>query len=362
MAEQTNAQSNGQNKVQRFFNSSRGLILFGIVAVVGLGFSFLGALEAIAKYKFQLIICGIIVFAVGLFLLVKYSIKAYKKNIEWAVQNGKWEAQINLLEGKMNEIQNLLKGYDLLIELATKGMKITHDFVTIDFDDKDQLYYLDFEKRFIITSSLSPTRYESQFYANKFLKNPKTTKEFYGLPENKINWQDLKVEASIQYKQPNTKNYTAEKKLIVLSQYDSGNIIPFDVYMKTNGGTIQLQKGAEVILKYSYRIERKFWGTYLNRTIGFFAPETKVNISYNEKFNDLECHVYRLNHDGSPILFDEIATVNLPKTKAGKKEIEIEIPTESFVRYRVTWDAQKCFGGDEKDTENSVDELGATKR
>jgi hypothetical protein len=362
MAEQTNAQNNGQNEVQIFFNSSGGLILFGAVAVVGLVCSGLGALDAIVKYKFPLIICGIILFSVGIILVVRYAIKAYKQNTTWKAQNSKWEEQINLLEGKMNEIQNLLEKSDSLIELATKGMKITHDFITIDFDDKDQLYYLDFEKRFIITSSLSPIRYESQFYANKFLKNPKATKEFYGLPENKINWKDLKVEATIQYKQPKDKNYTPEKKLTIINQIDGGNIMPFDIYMKTSGGLIPLQKGTEIILKYSYRIERKFWGTYLNRTIGFFAPQTKINISYNEKFDDLECHVYHLAHEGNPILFDEIATINPPKKKAGKKEIEIEIPTESFVRYRVTWDAKKCFGGDEKDTENSVDELGVTKR
>ena len=358
MVEQTKSQSDKQNRVQKFFNSPPALILFGAITVIGLVFSGLGALDAIKQYKTPLIIVGAIVFIIGLFFVTRYAIKAYQENI-------KWKKQINSLEEKMDKIETLLMDSNSLIELATKGMKITHDFVTIDFDDKQQLYYFDFEKHFIITSDLPSIRCEAQFYANKFLKNPKDTKDFYGSPENIIKWKDLKVEATIQYKRPNEKQYTPEKKLVVISQYDSGNIIPFDIYLKTNngGGLIPLTKDCEIILKYRYRIKREFWGTYLNRTVGFFAPETKVNITYNEQFNDLECHIYRLKkHDGSPVLFDEVAKINPPRKKAGKKEIEIEIPTESFERYRITWEAKKCFGGSEEDTENSIDELGVTKR
>jgi type II secretory pathway component PulF len=144
MVEQMNAQENEQSKVQKFFNSPAGLILFGTVAVIGLVCSGLGALDAIEKYKYQLIICGFIAFPIGIYFVVKYAIKAYKENM-------RWKSQVTLLGEKMNNIETLLRESKSLIDLATKGMEITGDFVTIDFDAKKQLYYFDFEKRFKVT-------------------------------------------------------------------------------------------------------------------------------------------------------------------------------------------------------------------
>jgi hypothetical protein len=247
-----------------------------------------------------------------------------------------------------------------LIEQTTNGMRETYNAATIIFDANRRVYAFELEKRFIITSNFPSIRYAAQFYANKFPEDSPRARQFY--KENLIKWNDLNVRAKIQYKQPNATNYSQEEELVISNMVFDGNYIPFDIYFKTNNDfRIPLLKDTEIILRYSYEVPIRVWGSYINRTIGLYKTDAVVRFICDDKLPDLKYAVFRLNSEGIPTKIDaykEDRTIN-----NSKKIIELKIPAEkSFSRYRVNWDAQGYFGGDEINTENGADRLGVTNR
>jgi len=361
-AQNYNEQEQEQDKIRFFFNSPGWLIISGMMTVIGLAFTVLGALEAIKNHKEVVVIIGFIVFVIGMFFVIKYAKNANKINTQLKNEHREQKKAIERLTLKMSEIDDYRNQLSLLMEKATNGMKLTHNYVTITITHKNSelLYCFNFEKHFKITSNLSPNSYKAQFYANKYPANREQAIEFYKKEENKIKWNDLQVKSYLQFKRSDGTR-SEEKKLKVNNQIDAGNLIPFDIYFKTDGGAISLEKDMDVILKYSYQISSRLWGTYLNRTEGFFQAETSIRIRYDEKFEDLKCNFYNLNFSGYPVEYDKFKRTESLRN-ANLKEIKYNVTTEPFGKYRIIWDAKGCFGINEDNTENGIDELGVTNR
>lgn len=359
-----------QNKVKNFFDSPAGLILFGGITVFGLVFSIIGALDNIVHYKSEIIISGVIFFIIGMILVVRYARKAYKMNVLADKENlllkkemQQQKISIEGLKQEMSTLTDLVQSTESLINLATNGMRETLNSITITYNTDKQMYFMELEKHFVITSKTSPIRYTAQFYANKYPTDAEKAKKFYEKEENKIKWEDLQVKATIRYKLPDKQSYCLEKELTVRNQLTNGNLIPFDIYFITKKGdnTIEFQQGTEIILKYCYRIKRELWGTYINRSMGFFNAESIVCLKYDENLPDLKYGVSRLvSQEGNPTEYDGYTVENT--TTGSQKEIKLKINTEPFVKYRVSWNAKECFGGDYEDSINGPDRLGVTKR
>jgi len=358
-----------KNRVKIFFNSPAGLIVFGGISIFGLVFSILGALDVIIRYKSEIIVIGLLFFVMGMLLVVRYARRAYKmnelayrENLQLRKEMQQQKISIEILKQKMNSLTDLMQSTESLINLATNGMREILNSITITYNTDKQMYFMELEKHFVITSKTSPIRYTAQFYANKYPTDAEKAKKFYEKEENKISWEDLKVKATIRYKLPGKQNYSSEKELIVKNQLTNGNLIPFDIYFKTKGdNTIEFQQGTEVMLKYCYRIKRELWGTYINRSMGFFKTETIVCLKYDDSFADLKYEVSRLvSQEGNPTEYDEYTVENT--TNGSQKEIKLQINTEPFAKYRVSWKAKECFGGDFEDSINGADRLGVTKR
>jgi len=261
---------------------------------------------------------------------------------------------------ELNEPNIDFETINMLTEQVTNGMRETYNAVTITFNADNKEYYLELEKQFIITSDIPPIRYTAQFYANKFLEDATCAREYY--KENVIQWNDLDMRASIRYKQPKEINYSCEEQLVIQNMVSSGNYIPFDILFETKTHSrIPLLKDTKIILKYCYRVPIRFWGNYINRTMGLYKIDAVVRFVCDDKLPDLKYSVFRLNSGGAPMEIDAYEEV---KTMSSYKKItELKIPTKkSFSKYRVVWDAHDYFGIDEKDIENVADQLGVTNK
>ena len=104
---------------------------------------------------------------------------------------------------------------ELLREASHNGIQYTYNSVTITLNKNEKRYYFEFEKHYKIISKITPTYYNAQFYANKYITDKDKAREYYN--KNAINWYDLKVRATISYKLPNQKKYSKEEWLDIVN-------------------------------------------------------------------------------------------------------------------------------------------------
>jgi len=303
----------------------------------------------------HIVIGAAFVFIFGTLLAITYALIAYKKITQLNISLQEQYQTVNNLKQTINILQ---KNVDLVGQ-ATNGMEENYNSVTITYKHTDDKYYFDFEKHFTITTDPSPIRYAGQFYANKHPTNAELARKFYDNEENKIKWDDLKIYAKVRYS--DDIDYS---DLVVRNQLSSGNLIPFDINFKNkNGNIIRHKKGKQIVLKYGYQIPRKLWGSYINRSIGFFSVDPRICIVYDGHFDELKYNISRLDREGNPFNIDEKhITKKCLHNGGAHRGIELIIKAEPLTMYRVSWEAQKCFGGVEEDSEYGRDELGVTNR
>jgi hypothetical protein len=275
---------------------------------------------------------------------------------------------LNRAFDRITKMSIRLEEFESIVKLASDGMQITHDQVTVtyrcDSTLSEPFYIFDFEKRFNITSEDRPNRYKAQFYANRPLTDKNLTKDFYNKEENKIEWNDLHVSASLRYKRQDEENYTPTRELQVINILASGHYMPFNIIFKTKqGNKIVIKKGMDIILKYSYRVKSRLWGTYLNRTCGLFSVNPIVILKYSSKFEKkLRYNVSKLNHfTGIPDDYRDYYPDD-DGNEGTDKKITLDIKSEPFGKYRVNWYAKECFNLEIEDSPIGADELGVTCR
>lgn len=276
------------------------------------------------------------------------------------------------LKEKIRQIESTNEGFfddpnilDALIENATNGIKCTCDSVYITFNKKEKKYYFSFQKEFNIISKIPPSRYMAQFYANKFLTNREQAKKFYS--KNIIKWHDLEVKAFIKYKRHGDISWSHEKELHVINQIENGNFIPFDInyQIKDDNSKLILKEDTSVSLRYTYSIPINLWGSYINRSMGFFNGSAIVKISClngNEEFQK-SVKVVEIQPDGNPSTLDEKSYELTARDIGGNTELKITISGQRCKRYRIKWSSEAYFGKDvDENTTDGVDELNLTAR
>jgi hypothetical protein len=271
---------------------------------------------------------------------------------------------IKHIEQQDNKINELHKALDFLIEEAYHGLKPIYNYLLINFDKKNRQYLFEFEKQFkiIATKGLS-TKYEAQFYANKFLTNRDYAKEYY--ETNKISWNKLGVGANISILETNGKEWSDEKEVKVNPIINSGNYIPFTINFEPKDKTVlNLQKDNILKIKYWYKVPIKLWGNYINRHISYFEELLIVEFEYetNNNENLIDKIEILFPPNGIP---DIISNEKYKKTEYNinnRKKINIEFKGNKFEKYRITWDSAQYFGDNEFNTDGGEDQLGVTNK
>ena len=262
------------------------------------------------------------------------------------------------------EIEKLKKRSNVLIELAYNGVEFTDNTVTIHFDKKNKMYHLQFEKQFKIITDIVPEYYSAQFYANRFITNKEKAKQFYD--KNPLDWNKLNVKAWISYKTPNSKKYTNDKPLEIVSICNNTNYIPFKIMYKhlKTGAKIDLIKDTEVRIKYSYDVPISHWGSYINRTISYFGESAKVILKYDSECK-LDSDVVELK-DGAPcdIIGDKDKYEMEFHQNASEKSTTFILKSHpgECSRFRIKWDANEYFDETDVNTEDGKDLLGITNK
>lgn len=271
---------------------------------------------------------------------------------------------LDMNEKNESDIIELKKQSNVLIELAYNGVEFTDNTVTIHFDKKKKMYHLQFEKQFKIITDIVPEYYSAQFYANRFITNKEKAKQFYDM--NPLDWNKLNVKAWISYKSPNSKKYTNDKPLEIVSICNNTNYIPFKIMYKhlKTGAKIDLIKGTEVIIKYSYDVPISHWGSYINRTISYFGESAKVVLKYDSDCK-LDSDVVELK-DGAPcdIIGDKDKYEMEFHQNANEKSTTFILKSKpgECSRFRVKWDANEYFEETDMNTEDGKDLLGITNK
>jgi hypothetical protein len=357
-----------QNK-KSFFETPGWLTISGIITIIGSVCSILSLIFP-GTQNLALAIIGFIILFIGLVLIIRYARRANKAG---EVEKLNMKNTIEEMQEEMKNLQVALKTHNLLVEQANNGMQHTYDSVKIEFKEKEKekFYAFEFEKRFIIISDPAPIRYVAQFYANKILGDANRTKDFYNESENQIEWSKLNVQAFMLYKKPNEYKWEDGGELSIMNTIDNGFLIPFDIFFKQKDSNdiIELPKDTEVKLKYYYQVPVRWWGSYINRTIGYFNGTTIVRIVHDNTKNLHGLKVYRLYYDGAPVEMEKNKellkenTYSIKSITGTQKEIILEIRGERFGRYRVTWDSKSYFNDDvETNTPPVKDDLNIARR
>ncbi|MDR2148245.1 MAG: TIR domain-containing protein [Tannerella sp.] len=275
---------------------------------------------------------------------------------------------ISYLKKQDDKINALSETVNFLINEAYRGLQPTYNYLLITFDKVNRKYLFEFEKQFkIISTTGLVTKYEAQFYANKFLTNSEYAKEYYALKKNMISWEKLGVKASISISKNDGKVWSEEKEIKVDSIADLGHYIPFTIYFEpTDKSKLILEEYDTIKVKYGYSVPVKLWGSYINRHVSFFQEPLVVELKYKiDTSTNLVDKIELLSTlDGIPkeisdTRYDMESNYDIvTKTKI----IKITFKCNKFEKFRINWDSKLYFGKGEHKTDSGEDKLGLTNR
>ena len=245
-----------------------------------------------------------------------------------------------------------------LEKLICNGNRFKYNEVTVHFDSIKKQYNFVFVKEFEIIDDCVE-EFETQFYANKFLNDVVGAKAFYD--KNIIKWEDLKVQAYLQFKRGD--EYEIEQiPLEIINVKGHGNYIPFKIrYIEFGTNTkITLNKGDCVKLTYSYDVPIKFWGSYINRTVSYFGEKTVIVLDYDSA-NNLDSRIEILDKNGQPTKISKEDYEQRDNIDGHKTHRIYTIKNHATShRYRIKWNSSNYFGDGEVDTIDAKDDLGLT--
>ncbi|GHT52090.1 hypothetical protein AGMMS49982_11460 [Bacteroidia bacterium] len=273
---------------------------------------------------------------------------------------------MNHIKQQDDKIGSLEKSVSFLIDEAYQGLKPIDNCLKILFDKEKRKYSFEFEKQFeIIATEVLPIRYETQFYANKFLTNGEKAKDFY--EKNKIYWKDLGVGASVAILDNNGKKFGEETEVTINPKSISGNFIPFDISFvnKDTEKALNLKTGNTIKIKYWYSVPIFLWGSYINRHLSYYNEPLVVEIEYDKKYKSnkiIEKIESLIGPKSTPSVLPEEKYSKTQSYHTSNIVQKIEFKGDRFERFRITWDSLSYFGGDETNTEDGEDELGRTNK
>ena len=271
---------------------------------------------------------------------------------------------MNHIKLQNDKIDSLEKTVSFLIDEAYNGLQPKTNHLLITFDKENRKYSFEFEKQFeIIATEVLPIRYETQFYANKYLTNGEVSKKFY--EENKIQWTELEVGASISISNDNGKTFGEDTEVIVNPKMTSGNFIPFDICFesKDEKTVINLETGNIIKIKYWYSVPIFYWGSYINRHRSYFNEPLIVEIEYDKKTTKIIDQIEKLvGPKSTPAELSSDKYTQSQSLHNKERKDRIEFWGDRFEKFRITWDSEAYFGKDEFKTVDGNDESGRTTK
>jgi len=289
-----------------------------------------------------------LVSAIVVFIYASYFLKERKKQ------------QITLDDADKS-LRDANKSIEYLEREICEGKKFCVNEVDVTFDIPSRQYRFEFRKNFKIFSEAC-TWFPAQFYCNKILGDAAEAKEYYG--ENPVDWETLDINAQLSFKNPDAERFTEKYELVILHVAEGGNYKQFHVEFKekNSGVLLNIKNGAEIELVYRYKAPIKIWGSFLNRTISYFAESASVRFLCEEQDLLKDCGIKLCILDpikGEPKLMEhQNITYDRDNSMA---TCTIKLPSEKFGKYRVIWDSGRIFGQGEQSTPNVVDASQLTK-
>jgi len=240
------------------------------------------------------------------------------------------------------KIKKLRKLNKELITFISEGLMITYNKAKIIIDGESKQYKFSYTKRFIVFSDDYPKGFGSQFYCNKKLESNKEVRQTYQDPE-KPKWRDICFFAYLKYKKHDDKDFSKPIDLKIEPILEEGIYMPFYIRFAQKIGNeivnIPLEKMTEIELKYGYVVNCEYWGSYLNRTLSYFAEKAIVKLEHKkcDSKKDLKLTLVELKKSGTPEIIQEYP----PNIFEGDKQIyEFILPNKKFGRYRIHWDSE----------------------
>lgn len=303
-------------------------------------------------------VAGFAVYLVILFRKYSNRTKKYdeleRENTELKNNLAKKDNDIGDLTQYKELYKNEKKRSEALELLVCDGKRFTDNKATIYFDIKQQKYYLSFEKRyFILTDAIK--WYEGQFYSNVTLESAEKSQEFY--KDNQVPWETLNISAELKYKNIDDKDFSQMNQVSVLHVAEGNNYKKYHIqYMTREGDNLNIRKGAEIVLNYSYEVPVRLWGSYLNRSVSYWdEPATvKVRCKDGKKIQEDLFKVY----ETSSINGEKVKCDNVKKTREhirGVYEMTFVLPRKGPAHYCVWWDAEQIFGVEGINTKMTAD-------
>ena len=244
----------------------------------------------------------------------------------------------------VSEIQDLTQRVETLEEGICQGVKFLRNDAKVFFDIRNKKYLLSFTKRYIIISD-SIRWYRAQFYCNRTLNNAEESADYYRL--HQITWDELQIKASLRYKYPTDSDFTDETDVRFLHAAEGNNYKQFHIeYTTIDGSKLDIRKGCEIELKYSYEVPMRLWGSYLNRYITYFKEPASICLASSEikTLKNAKIRLYKTKHlDGTPVLQNNYESKMDYDHKLEEHQIFINLEPDFSGKFIVSWDADAIF-------------------
>lgn len=242
---------------------------------------------------------------------------------------------------KVKELQNKVS---ILEEGICQGIKYSENYAKVFFDVSNKKYRFSFKKKYTIISD-SIRWYPAQFYCNRNLGDAEKAQEFYR--QHQVSWEDLNIIASISYKKPNEDSFSERIQVKVLHAAEGNNYKQFHIeYTTLDGYKLDICRGCEISLEYSYEVPNTLWGSYLNRYISYFKENATICLASKEKkvLDSANVHLFKTNHvDGKPIIQQHFSIKQTYEHSTGEHQIIINLNPEHSGKFIVSWDANAIF-------------------
>lgn len=179
-----------------------------------------------------------------------------------------------------------------------------------------------------------------------------------------MTWEDLNIIASISYKKPDEKFFSERIQVKVLHAAEGNNYKQFHIeYTTLDGYKLDICRGCEISLEYSYEVPCTLWGSYLNRYISYFKENTTICLASIEKkvLNSANVHLFKANHlDGKPVIQQHISTKQNYEHSTSEHQIIISLDTDCSGKFIVSWDANAIFKEKDLNSEIQIDQSQLT--
>jgi len=277
-----------------------------------------------------------------------YIVQTLRANIKsLSANNDNQQSELSKLKAKVN-----------LLELnINDGMKVISNNAQVTFNTDEKVYKLEFNKVFEV---LNPylTWYPAQFYCNKALEDSEKSREYYEKNPVKI-----EMVASLTYRNPDAERFSKKYSLEILTVSDGQNYKQYHLQFKTKAGDkLDIHQGAIINLRYSYCVDAAYWGSYLNRSVSYFAEDAQVILrcKNSDCLTASNIKLFELRgNGGEPVLIPTEESQD--QDNDGYTFIRIMLPKEEFGKFRIHWDSSKLFGKGFPQSANVADTSQLTK-